>query len=279
MTKHLQESISRIAQPNTRESMRQCFMANGILAGDVLLAHSSLSALGWVSGGTVAVIQALMDAITPEGTLVMPTHSGDLTDPALWQNPPVPEDWWQVIRDTMPAFDPKFTPSSGMGQIPEVFRTMPGATRSSHPALSFAAWGRHARDITTGHQLDLALGETSPLARIYDLDGKVLLLGVGFGNNTSFHLAEVRAGDYKTMSQGSPVMVDGRRRWVEYQDVDYDAGDFTEIGNRFCQANSVVPFRLGVADCLLFSQQMCVDFAVEWIRNKRSPTATANPLL
>ena len=186
-------AIEMISEPNTRLSLGREFTRAGVIAGSTLLVHSSLSSLGWVCGGAVAVIQALMDVITPEGTLVMPTHSGDLSDPAKWAHPPVPESWWQPIRESMPAYHPQYTPSRGMGTIPEVFRTMPGVLRSSHPALSFAAFGKNAKFITENHSLTFSLGEQSPLARVYELDGEVMLLGVGFGNNTSFHLSEIRA--------------------------------------------------------------------------------------
>ena len=275
MTRTIDATIPKVAFPNTQDNLRLSFFIHGIVPGDVLLVHSSLSQLGWVSGGAVAVVQALMDALTPDGTLVMPTHSGDLTDPAEWQNPPVPESWWQIIRDTMPAFNPQYTPTSGMGQVVEVFRSMPGVLRSEHPALSFAAWGKHAELVTAGHLLDYALGETSPLARVYDLDGKVLLLGVGFGNNTSFHLSEARANSNKIVTQGSPVFINGERKWVEYTDIYYDDSDFVKIGDDFCLEEKVTPFKVGAANCYLFSQRAVVDFATGWIKKERGSTAPA----
>jgi aminoglycoside 3-N-acetyltransferase len=80
--------------PRTRQSLAKDLLDAGLTSGMNVIVHSSLSSLGWVCGGAVAVVQALMDVITPAGTLVMPTHSGDLSDPSMWQAPAVPADWW-----------------------------------------------------------------------------------------------------------------------------------------------------------------------------------------
>src|SRR5512135_1478972 len=100
------EVVEKTPLPGTRESLASDFRRLGLYEGMTLLVHSSLSALGWVCGGPVAVIQALMDVLTEAGTLIMPAHSGDVSDPARWCNPPVPADWIPIIRAAMPAFDP-----------------------------------------------------------------------------------------------------------------------------------------------------------------------------
>ena len=161
------DTIRHTSTPATIHSLANDFAALGLREGMTVLVHSSLSSLGWVNGGSQAVIMALEQVLTSSGTLVMPTHSGDLSDPAYWQNPPVPEAWWGVIRDTMPAFDPELTPTRSMGKIPETFRKQEGVLRSGHPQVSFAAWGAMAARVTGGHTLEYSLGEGSPLARLY----------------------------------------------------------------------------------------------------------------
>jgi aminoglycoside 3-N-acetyltransferase len=261
--------IEETPEPRTRASLARALHRIGLTSGEVVLVHSSLSAIGWVCGGAVAVIQALMDVLTSEGTLVMPAHSGDLSEPSHWENPPVPEAWWGAIRETMPAYDPRYTPTRGIGRIAEAFRSWPDVRRSNHPTASFAAWGARAERVTEGHALSNDMGETSPLARIYDLDGWVLLLGVGYKNNSSFHLAEYRVPGGNTIEHGSPILENGRRVWKTYDDIDLDDEPFDAIGADFERRHSVRKGRVGSAESRFFSQRAAVDFAVDWLSQRR----------
>ncbi len=265
--------------PATVESLTRDLCALGVRPGAVVLVHASLRALGWVCGGPVAVIGALEAVVGPSGTLVMPAHSGQLTDPRDWRLPPVPEAWKPLIRAAMPAYDPRSTPTRGVGVIAEAFRAWPGTVRSVHPHVSFAAHGPEARAVCGGHALEFGLGERSPVARIYDLDGLVLLLGVGFASNTSLHLAEYRA-DYpgkRTIAQGAPVLRDGRREWVTFSDLAISSDDFEELGVAFGSVpGRVTTGRVGAGAAMLMRQRDLVDFGVRWMEAHRGTPRTGD---
>lgn len=262
------DAIEQADDPVTVSSLVADIRDLGVGTGDTLLIHSSLSALGWVCGGAPTVVDAFRE-VASAGTVVMPTHTG-YTDPADWSNPPVPDDWEAHIRETMPPYRPEITPTRGMGAIPECFRTYPETIRSAHPAVSFAAWGAEAETVIRDHALDHRLGENSPLARVYELDGDVLLLGVGHDTNTSLHLAEHRADiETETTTNGGPILSDGRRVWVEYENIAENTEDFAELGADFEREVGLTEGRIGAATAKLVSQRALVDFAAEWLAANR----------
>ncbi|OIK26691.1 aminoglycoside N(3)-acetyltransferase [Streptomyces malaysiense] len=253
----------------TRDGIAAGLRLLGVESGETLLVHSSLSSLGWVNGGAVAVVQALLDALGPRGTLVVPAQSSDLSDPADWENPPVPEEWWDRIRATMPAYDPRVTPTRGVGVIPEAVRTWPGALRSAHPQTSFAAVGPRAREITDGHAPDCRLGERSPLARLEALGARVLLLGTGYGACTAFHLAEYRV-PAPPVRVGRPAPGGG---WETVTEMPISSEAFEELGRDFERERPVVRGRVAAADTRLFPVADAVAHAEEWLRARRTPTS------
>ncbi|MBA3825435.1 MAG: AAC(3) family N-acetyltransferase [Ktedonobacterales bacterium] len=254
----------------TRTSLGTDLRALGVQPGMTVIMHASLRSLGWVCGGAVAVVQALLDVLGPTGTLVVPTQTGENSEPSAWQHPPVPAAWWPQIRAEMPAFDPLLTPSTGMGALPEMVRTWPGAVRSQHPHVSFAAIGHDAAALLATHQLEDGLGEGSPLRAIYDAAGWVLLLGVGYDVNTSLHLAQCRVPDlYPRETMGAALLnTAGERVWQIYHDIDGDTDDFAAIGAAFEQAHADIAHigPIGAATARLLPQRDLIDFATDWLR-------------
>jgi aminoglycoside 3-N-acetyltransferase len=256
--------------PYTVQTLGSELRALGVTSGDTVLTHSSARSLGFVAGGAQAVVQALLDVLGPDGTLVVPTHTPDNTDPADWCNPPVPESWWPTIRSQAPGFDPSRTPSRWMGVIAETVRTWPGSLRSDHPHVSFAALGRHAALVTGTHQLDDALGERSPLGAVYRLDGKVLLLGCGHDSNTSLHLAEWRQQSPPRGVAGASVRrPDGTSQWISWTDIVADTDDFEQIGAAFEVAVGLSTGQVGEATARLTPQRALVEFATAWMADHR----------
>lgn len=264
------DAIAVVDQPATVASLTIELSQFGLEDG-VTIVHSSLSSLGWVAGGAQAVVEALLDAVGPAGTLVMPTQSGQLSDPAGWGDPPVPAEWVDGLRESLPAYNPHLTATRSMGAVVDCFRQLPGTVRSAHPTESFAAHGPLAERIVDGHRFDDGLGESSPLATCYELDASVLLLGVGHGNNTSLHLAEHRA-DWMPKQRvriGAPMIVEGARTWVTADVLEPNEGDFEQIGGAVADTDIESVRPVGAGEGRFMSQRAVVDFAVGWMCEHR----------
>jgi len=270
MSEH--DAVEDAARPVTVDSLATDLRELGVDRGDTVLVHTSLNALGWVCVDAQTVVDALLRVITPEGTVVMPTHSGQYGDPAAWSNPPVPDEWVETIRTERPPYRPETTPTRGVGVVPECFRSYPGVRRSRHPVVSFAAWGHHADTVIEGHSYDDGLGDGSPLARVYDLNGDVLLLGVGHAPNTSLHLAEYRADSNPQRTTNlAPVIEDGERALLEYSDIETDDSDFVTLGEAFEaeQPDALETGPVGGGSGRRCSQRALVDFATGWLEDHR----------
>jgi len=181
----------------TKEILKQGFEKLGIKAGMKVMVHSSLKSFGYVDGGADTVIDALMELLTPEGTLVMPSFNHE-----------APYFKGEI-------FDVRKTPTTN-GRIPDTFWRREGVSRSINPTHAFAAWGKEKDRYTQDHQKTSAMGPDSPLGRRMEDGGYCLLLGVGYGYNTFHHYVE--------SCEGSPCL---RLRGEVYP---VRLADGTEIG-------------------------------------------------
>jgi len=176
----------------------------GVKPGGVLLVHTSFRAVRPIETGPLGLIDALRSGLSPEGTLVMPSWTGDEEEP----------------------FDPATTPASrDLGIVADTFWRLPGVVRSKHPH-AFAAAGPQAAHITSDplplppHIL------ASPVGRVYELDGQVLLLGVGHDADTTLHLAELLAGVPYRLPKYCTVLQNGRPVRIAYMENDHCCARF-----------------------------------------------------
>ncbi|MFT4295710.1 MAG: AAC(3) family N-acetyltransferase [Micropruina sp.] len=242
----------------------------GVRAGATVMVHTSLRSLGWVIGGAQTVLEALREAVGPEGTLAMPTQSWQLCDPAFLDE--TPPQWWPTIRENLPLYHPATTPSQTMGIVAELFRTTPDALRSPHPHRSITAAGPRAAQVTATHPLDAPAGEQSPLGALVELDACILLLGVTAAKVTALHLAEHRAAypGKRTVRNGVAMLVDGRREWLSWDELDVHDHDFVEVTEAFASDTGLVrTLRVGAANAQLMPMRPLVDYAAGWFTSHR----------
>lgn len=173
--------------------------ALGVRTGGVLLVHTSFRALRPIEDGPLGLIASLQDALGPDGTLVMPSWTGD---------------------DELP-FDPATTPAAGdLGATADLFWRLPGVMRSDHPQ-AFAAIGPRAEEVVkTPLPLPPHVPD-SPVGRVHGLAGQVLLLGVGHEADTSLHLAELIAEVPYGVPRHCMVLQDGKRVRIDYLENDH----------------------------------------------------------
>ena len=137
----------------TPDDIKTALKDIGVRKGQAVMVHTSLGSLGYVCGGAQSVIEALLESVGDEGTIMMPTQSWKNLNPetgVYWQEP---EEWWPVIREYIPAYDKRITPTNTMRAVSEMFRQWPGRLRSAHPVRSVAAWKRYAKYLTENHDL------------------------------------------------------------------------------------------------------------------------------
>ncbi|MEO0995322.1 MAG: AAC(3) family N-acetyltransferase [Pseudomonadota bacterium] len=231
----------------------------GVIPGEVLMVHASLSALGPVKGGAETVVDALLAAIGPEGTLVMPAF----LEVAVCVEGIVesaPHALIEKARETFPT-DPA-NARSEMGAIPEALRTRPGTQRSAHPTTSVIATGPRAAEVLEPHPVAWATGVASPFARMTEMDAQMLLLGVGFNRLSLLHHAEglVPNGRRKTriVPQGEGALM--------APDVGDDLGvHFPAIGAALLASGTGRTGQVGAADCALVPARATVAFAAGYL--------------
>ena len=247
----------------------------GLASGDTAMLHASVKAVGWIVGGPDMVLRAILDVLGSTGTLMMYVKCEEpLNEIDDW-----PEDWKKAYLAECQPFDPYRTRANRRWSIlTEYLRTWPGARCSANPEARVAAVGAEADRITSDHPLQFGYGAGSPLEKLCDVGGKILLLGPLFDSLTILHYAEHMADipNKRTERYRWPVLRDGKREWIAFEQFDTssgiadwpDGGYFQRIAKEYMARGRHAEGRVGAADSYLFDARSLADFAIEWLENQ-----------
>ncbi|WP_322508547.1 AAC(3) family N-acetyltransferase [Anaerolinea sp.] len=219
----------------------------GVKPGEVLVVHCAFSHVKPVEGGPLGLITALQQALGEKGTLVMPSMTDDDEQP----------------------FDVRSTPCRGMGIVADIFWRLPGVLRSDSPH-AFAAWGAEAAFITAPHPVEIPHGLDSPIGRVYQRDGQVLLLGVGHTENTTLHLTENMAGVRYRRRKRTCVFQHGAPTWVEYSEVDHCCENFALADSWLDAGGAQHRGRTGYAEARLCRSRDVAHIVMEHLRENET---------
>jgi aminoglycoside 3-N-acetyltransferase len=225
----------------------------GVQSGGILLVHTSFSKVRPVEGGPVGLISALHLALGPQGTLVMPSMSYD-------------DDH---------VYDKTKSHCAEMGVTADTFWRLPGVLRSDNNH-AFAAVGPHAEKILAPHRIDIPHGLDSPVGRVYELDGQVLLLGVDQTSNTTIHLCENMAGVRYRRDKYLTILKDGKPVKFEYRELDHCCQNFSRVDGWLDEHGLQRRGKVGHADARLIRSRDIVEVVTE--RLKENETTFLHPI-
>ena len=259
----------------TRGQIAQQVKELGVTPGDTLMLHASVGAIGWIAGGPSEVLGGVLDAIGADGTLMMYVGWEGSPYDLLVGAPQVPP----AILALWPPYDPATSRAMHAWSIlTEYLRTWPGAHRSQHPDSSFAAAGRFADELTRDHPLQYGMGEGSPLDKLCQHNGKVLLLGAPLSSLTLLHHAEHLADvpDKRIVRYMAPILSNGIKEWIGIEEFDTteclpwrgSVDLFEAIARHHLQEGHGIVGRVGAATSYLFDASELNRFAVEWIERE-----------
>lgn len=215
----------------SKERLKKILVDLGIQKGMLLLVEIDYKKIGYVIGGIQTVVEALMDVVGYEGTIVVPTFTMQLLDPSCKEIAFEREDWEEIRANTR-TFDRHLSvPESGC-EFANQFLRNDGVARSCHPLFSFAAWGKYAKLLCDRHPLHFGLSHDSPLGKLHDLDGYVLQIGSGYADTNAFYLSKYYDNVTPIQVLSVPVEHNHELRWKALLEIELGKEEFEAIGHK-----------------------------------------------
>ena len=249
-----------------KKELVEHFKQLGIKQGMILEVHSSLSSFGYVVGGAQTVVDALIEVIGYNGTLLMPFQCATNSDPSTWIDPQCDPNDISAIRKRIPAFNYKESDLYKMGSIVENLRRRDGVIVSPHPNRAYIAWGKYSKLLCNYQSSNFAFSMESPAARLKELKGYILLLGIDYDNISSLHLAEYCADCAPISINCAACNHQGFRKYEKFLDIEYDEQVFCKVGQQLEQLGYVNSLKIGDCQCRLLPFDIILDYTIKYIK-------------
>jgi aminoglycoside 3-N-acetyltransferase len=255
----------------SRDVLCADFRKLGVEAGDTVMLHASIRAVGRLIGGPDQIHLALKAALTGNGTLVMYASCPEFYDEVGRGNLTADEE--RLVLTHLPAFDPYADRCQrDNGALVELLRTAGGVLVNEHVAR-FVAWGRLARHLVAPQPWNFPFGHGSLLERFAAADGRILLLGSDHDAVTFLHYTEHVADipDKRIARFKVPVLEQGTRVWRDMEEVDTSGQGahpnwpdrlFATIVDGFLEQTKNRGGQVGNAESFLFSARALHEYAL-----------------
>jgi aminoglycoside 3-N-acetyltransferase len=261
---------------NTKDNLITQLKNLGLKSSDTVMLHASMRAIGKILGGPDQIHQAIMETILPEGTLMM--YVGCEPEYEVVGRGKLSSSEETLFLKESPAFDPNSARARrDYGILAEFFRSWPGVRCSENPGARIAALGGKADWIVSKHPLNYGYGPESPLAKLYEIDGKILLLGSDLDQITLFHYAEhmTPINEKRKKRFKVPMLINHERIWCNVEEFDTSVGIrkwpdrfFETVIIKYFEKYNIKPGLVGHAKSYLVNVKSLVNFAVKIFLNE-----------
>lgn len=259
----------------TTDDLARDLTALGLEQGDIVLGHAGLRSVGPMIAGPDTLIAALRQVVGADGTVMAYADWQGAPEQACDEEGHILPEW----REHVLPFDPAASRAiRDNGAFPEFLRTTPGALRSLSPGPSMVALGAKAAWLIDPHPLDYGYGPGTPLARLVEAGGKVVMIGAPWETMTLLHHAEHLADipGKRVVRWDVPFLEDGQTVWRTVEE--YDTGNpvvdgldddyFDRVVRDFVAAGGGRQGKVGSADALLVEAPAMTRFAVDWLERR-----------
>lgn len=278
MSKTQEEVIQNTKNPISKAEIVHGLRTLGLNASSKVEVHTSLSNFGYIINKEYDVIDALIEVVH-QGVILMPAHTSEYSDPTYWENPPVPKEWIELIKQMRRPFDKKLFVPERIGKTSIAFLNYPMVERTNHPIVSLAVHNQTKDPSWLNHSINDD-EETNPLMKLVSEGGSILFLGTDFHTCTSIHLSERYAEASVQREDKVCILENGNvveKEYLMYEFEDDNVDRFVEIGkiyvNTYQNTDKYKQIKIGQATCTLIDAKALYDIAYDFHRNHKKITS------